>query len=181
MVIFDANFVDTCMCLDLVPSYNSPACIRGLSRFYRWRGTLSSLLSNNGTNFILEETQQFICLRNIIWNLIWPAMPWWGVVYVIIMRCVKSFLKKTLRRKTVTYKQLQTILRKIELALNNGPLTFTYENKSNAVLKLNHLLHRRGLNLQEIQSKEDSADINGGKTSICWNFVSLISRKLKTN
>ena len=47
-----------------------------------------------------------------------------------------------------------------------------YQNKSDAVLKLNHLLHRRGLNLQEIPSKEESADINGGKTSICWNFAS---------
>ena len=63
------------ICLDLVASYNSPACIRGLSRFFRQRGTLSSLLSNNGTNFI-SETQQFICLRSIIWNLICCAMPW---------------------------------------------------------------------------------------------------------
>ena len=66
----------------------------------------------------------------------------------------------------------------VQLALNNGPLAFTYENMSDAVLKRNHLLHRRGLNLQEIVSKEDSADINGGKTGICWNFASLISRKL---
>ena len=53
-----------------------------------------------------------------------------------------------------------------------------YENMNSAVLKLNHLLHRRGLNLQDIQSKEDSVDINGGKTSICLKLVSLISWKL---
>ena len=92
------------ICLDLVASYNSPACIRGLSRFFRRRGTLSSLLSNNGTNFISVETQQFICLRSIIWNLIWCAMPWWEGVYVILMRCIKRFLKKALRRKAVTHK-----------------------------------------------------------------------------
>ena len=39
-------------------------------------------------------------------------------------------------------------------------------------------MHRRGLNLQDIQSKEDSVDINGGKTSICLKLVSLISWKL---
>ena len=44
------------ICLELEPSYNSAAYIRGLSRFFRWGETLSSTLNNNGTNLILKET-----------------------------------------------------------------------------------------------------------------------------
>ena len=51
------------ICLELVPSYSSAAYIRGLSRFFRWRITLSSTLSNNGTNLISETTQEIVCLK----------------------------------------------------------------------------------------------------------------------
>ena len=93
------------ICLELESSHNSAAYIKGLSRFFRWRGTLSSILSKNGTNFGSEEiylSQQFICLRNIKCNFKWLVMRWWGGVYVIIIRCVKCCLKNALDRKTVT-------------------------------------------------------------------------------
>ena len=79
--------------------------------------------------------------------------------------------------------------------LNNGPSVFTYENKSDAVLKLNHLLHRRWIKVQEIPSKENNVDINSTcqhvrnllqnfikrcKSSICWNFGSFINQNLVT-
>ena len=69
------------ICLKIEPSYNSPAYIRGLSRFFRWRET-SSTLNNNGTYLISKETQQIICLKNTKWDFIWLAMPWLGGVYV---------------------------------------------------------------------------------------------------
>lgn len=57
--------------------YDSSASIRGLSRFFSRKGTRSSILSEHGTNFTTDETKQFIPSRNVKWNFIPPASPWW--------------------------------------------------------------------------------------------------------
>ena len=49
-------FLFTCpstrdICLELVPSYNASAWIRGLTQFFSRRGTPSSILSDNGSYF----------------------------------------------------------------------------------------------------------------------------------
>ena len=62
--------------LELVPWYDSAACIRGLFRFFRRRGTLRSILSNNDIDFTSKETAQVICSRNNKLNLIPHATPW---------------------------------------------------------------------------------------------------------
>ena len=55
-IVFLMKFSLTCrICLELVPSYDSATCIRGLLRFFRRIGTLSPILSNNGTNFTSKE------------------------------------------------------------------------------------------------------------------------------
>ena len=142
------------------PVHRHVACIRGLSRFFSRRGTPSSILSDNGTNFRSDETQKFVRSKNVRWSFNPPATPWWGGVYERIIRCVKRCLKKVLGRNTVTYEELQTILYEIELILNNRPLTFTYENPNDPVLTPNHLLFGRRLNLQGISSNEDDVNIN---------------------
>ena len=47
-----------CICLQLVPSYNASACIRGLTRFFSRRGTRTSILSDNDSNFTADETRE---------------------------------------------------------------------------------------------------------------------------
>ena len=158
-------FLFTCsstrgICLELVPSCDAPACIRGLSRFFSRRGTPTSILSDNGSNFTADETQQFVKFKNVDWKFNPPASPWWGGVYERIVRSVKRCLKKILGKNTVTYEELQTILYEIELVLNNRPLTFTYENPNDAVLTPNHLLFGRRLNTEGINNNNNNIDIN---------------------
>ena len=64
-------------------------------------------------------------------------------------------MEKKIRKKTVTYEELQTILYEIDIILNNRPLTFTYENPNDPVLTHNHLIFGRRLNLQVTDSKEE--------------------------
>ena len=80
--------------LELVLWYDSAACIRGLFRFFRRRGTLRSILSNNDINFTSKETAQFFCSRNNKLNFILHATPWWGGVNMRIIRCVKYCFKQ---------------------------------------------------------------------------------------
>ena len=77
-------------------SYNCAARIGGLSRFFIRKRTLSSILSDNGTNFTSEEVQQFILSRNAKWNFIPPATLWWIGVYERIIRYVKRCMKKNI-------------------------------------------------------------------------------------
>ena len=49
--------------LELVPWYDSAACIRDLFRFFRRRGTLGSILSNSDINFSSKEAAQFIFFK----------------------------------------------------------------------------------------------------------------------
>ena len=62
--------------LELVPWYDSAACIRDLFRFSRRRRILRSILSNNDINFTSKEAAQFIFSRNNKLNFIPHATPW---------------------------------------------------------------------------------------------------------
>ena len=98
----------TCgICLELVPLYYySVPCIRGLSRIFSRRGTLSSVLSNTDPYFTSEEIQQFCLLK---FYSFWHALV--GMrVYLRIIRSVKHCLKKVSWRNMIRYNELQTLL-----------------------------------------------------------------------
>ena len=154
-------FLFTCsstraICLDLVPSCSAQACVRGLQRFISRRGVPCSILSDNGTQFIADETQQFAISKGIKWKFNPPASPWWGGIFERLVRCVKRCLKKVLGNSKLTYEELLTILLEIEVVLNNRPLTFTYENPGDEVLTPSHLLFGRRLELQAPESTTDT-------------------------
>lgn len=64
-----------------------------------------------------------------------------------------------MQNKRVDYKQLLTILKEIEVVINNRPLTFLYDEPGVEVLTTNHLLFRRKLNTQAY-TIEESVDIS---------------------
>ena len=49
----------TCINLDLVPDCSSSSCVRVLKRFFADRGVPALIISDNGSQFISNETQSY--------------------------------------------------------------------------------------------------------------------------
>ena len=121
--------------LDLVPDTSAKTFVNSLKKFISRRGCPRIILSDNGTAFIAELTQNFAAIRNIKWKFSLTEAPW----------AVKRSMKKTLSNSTACFNQLQVLLYEIELVLNTGPLGFVYDNDLEEILTPHHLLFRRKL------------------------------------
>ena len=135
------------ICLDLVPSYDAPSCIRTLRRFFSRRGVPTSIKSDNGSNFTAEETQNYCSRIGVQWTFNPPASPWWGGLFERLIRSTKRCIKKVLLKSKVTFEEMLTVLQEIETVINNRPLTFTYEEPAEEVLTPSHLVYGRRINL----------------------------------
>ncbi|XP_065654791.1 uncharacterized protein LOC136081405 [Hydra vulgaris] len=150
-------FLFTCastrsICLDLVSDLSSTSCIRGLRRFFARRGVPSKILSDNGTQFVAEQTQLFASNKSIDWQFNVPAAPWWGGLFERMIRMVKRCLKKVVGKARLNYEQMLTLLQEIETVINNRPLTFVYNEPCVEALTPNHLVFGRKLNLNGVNS-----------------------------
>ena len=57
-----------------------------------------------------------------------------------LIKSTKRCLKKILGKSLLNYEEMLTVLAKIQVIINNRPLTFSYEEPGDQVLKPNHLL-----------------------------------------
>ena len=72
------------------------------------------------------------------------AAPWTGGFFERMIQSVKRCLRKLLLKSRLTYDQMLTLLIKIENIINNRPLTYMYDDVSQA-LTPNHLIFGRKL------------------------------------
>ena len=100
--------------LDIVPNLQASAFIRCFIRFVSRRGCPDLVVSDNGTNFIAEETQSYVSNLNVVWKFNLPRAPWFGGFFERLIRTVKNYLKLELSKSKLTYEQLQTLLLEIE-------------------------------------------------------------------
>uniref|UniRef100_A0A0M3HU01 DDE-1 domain-containing protein n=1 Tax=Ascaris lumbricoides TaxID=6252 RepID=A0A0M3HU01_ASCLU len=71
----------------------------------------------------------YCAAHNIQWSFITPLAPWQGGIYERMVGLVKGSMKKTIRRKRLTQKELQTLMTDIEAVLKCRPITpLTSEN-----------------------------------------------------
>ena len=84
-------------------------------------------LSDNGSQSISSETQNFIAKKGITQKFNLAAKPLWGGLFERFVRSIKRCLKKILKNLRYEYKQLYALLKHIQAVINNGPLTFMYE------------------------------------------------------
>ena len=153
-------FIFTCassraICLELVPSCDAGKCINSLRRFFSRYGVPETILFGNSTQFSSQETQSFISSYGLKWHFNPPLSPWWGGIFERMVWSVKRCLKKILLGVRTTYEELETVLRVIELTLNNRTLTFTYEFPGDEVLTPSHLIHGRRINTISINRREE--------------------------
>ena len=149
--------------LDLVPDATSRECIELLKRFMARYGTPSNIISDNGTCFKSEETQNFVANRNIVWKFNLESAPWQGGFFERMVQSVKRILRKLLMCARLNFLELLTLLKNIELIINNRPLTYVYDEITEPPLTPNHLIYGRMLNQvntdTEITHEEDDSNV----------------------
>ena len=61
--------------LELVPSCDAGKCVNALRQFFIRYSVPESILSNNSTQFLSQETQSFTSFYGLDWHLL--LSPWW--------------------------------------------------------------------------------------------------------
>ena len=63
--------------LDLVPDASAETFINSLSKFISRRGCPQIMLSDNGSPFIADITQNFVAGKNVKWDFNLANAPWY--------------------------------------------------------------------------------------------------------
>ena len=146
--------------LDLVPDCSALVCIQGLRRLLSKLGAPYEIISDNGSCFTADETQQFASSRGILWHLNVAAAPWWGGFFERMVRSVKRILRKILKTARLSYEEVLTILAEIEVVTNNRPLTFSYEEPGDETLSPNHLVFGKRISSETLLIKNGNVNMD---------------------
>lgn len=106
---------------ELVTSLSLEVFVKALRRFIARRGRINTFISDNGTNFHgtanlmsqldPDELLQAASVHKFSWHFNPPTAPWWGGFWERIIRVLKDLLKRNLRRASLNYEELLTILK----------------------------------------------------------------------
>ena len=96
--------------LDIASSLDGLACIKVLQRFSSRYGQPKLITSDNGSNYISREVQNYASVEGIKWNYNLPKTPWAGGFFERLIKTVKRCLGKLLNVLKVDYEDLLTIL-----------------------------------------------------------------------
>ena len=112
--------------LELVESLSGEATVMALKRFYSRRGVPAILMSDNALGFKSAARQQLKMFGpdGPEWRFIVPRSPWWGGFWEILIRSVKSALKKSVGLRCLSRVELETVLHEVEGCINSRPLTY---------------------------------------------------------
>ena len=129
--------------LELVESVSCKDTMLALRRFFSRRGMPSVILSDNAKGFKAAAGQMLKAFGSVgpEWKFIVPRAPWWGGFWERVVRNVKSALRKSLGRKSLTRVEFETCLHEVEACVNSRPLTYQdSEADSPAALTPSHFL-----------------------------------------
>ena len=146
--------------LEVVHNANANTFISSLTRFINRRGCPDVMLSDNGSVYRAEITQEFAANRGMRWKFIIEGATWKGGAWERLVASVKRCLKKIIGKKKVTYIELQTLIVEIESVLNNRPIGVDYDNDHEEVLTPNHLLFGRRLENFNINLVDYEPNVN---------------------
>ena len=96
--------------LDIASSLDGLACIKASKRFSSRYGQPKLIISNNGSNFMSREVQNYATIKGIKWNFNLLKTPCTGRFFARLIKSVKRCLRKLLNVLKVDYEDLLTIL-----------------------------------------------------------------------
>lgn len=117
------------------------------------QGVPSKMVSDNGNTFNLASNVIWIVVSNPVverhfadlqvkWKFNLERAPWWRGIFERLIRCTKCCLKKTIRRASLIFNELSTLVVGNEAVLNSRPLTCIDTDDLEEPLTPSHLLLR---------------------------------------
>ena len=135
--------------LELVNSLGVEDCVLALRKFIARRGIPSIIYSDNAKTFgaahgQLQKLYGVLCPD---WRFIVPRAPWWGGWWERLVRTVKAALRKSVGTRSLTHKELDTLLVEIEACVNSRPLTTVYDSPDDwhCLTPAQFLIGRKGM------------------------------------
>lgn len=142
--------------LEVASYLDTDSCINALRRFICRRGPVTSIRTDNGTNFVgthrelgeamkeldHNKIQNELLKKGVTWSFNPPSGAHHGGVWERLIRLVKKILYSVLKEQVLDDEALQTALCEVEAIMNDRPIT-TVTNDPNDLEPLtpNHLLH----------------------------------------
>jgi hypothetical protein len=149
--------------LELTESLTTEDFVLAFRRFAALKRVPSIVYSDNGTNFVGGQRVLSSYLGPLApeWKFNCPRAPWWGGWWERLVRSVKSALKKSIRRESLSKVELCTCLCEVAAAINSRPLTFVGTDIENSVpLTPNHFLSGHGNQGLESRLHEDPESLS---------------------
>ena len=115
--------------------------IWSFKRFISRYGCPGNVTSDNGSNFVSEDSRNFVASSFIEWHLNLPLAPWFGGFFERLVKSVKDLPIKDLKGSRLSYEEMQAVLFEYEAILNNRPLTYIYPTDLTSCLTANYLLY----------------------------------------
>lgn len=167
--------------LEVVGSLTTHDFMAALRRFVARRGQVTTMHSDNGTNFVgaarlMKELSAFLCTRGIEWSFIPAQAPHFGGLWEAGVKSVKTHLGRVAGGLSFTYEEFSTILCQIEGCLNSRPLCPLTNNIDDLdVLTPQHFL--TGMSYTPII--EENAEITGSlrRWQLCQAIYQEVCRR----
>ncbi|KMQ84824.1 integrase core domain protein [Lasius niger] len=125
--------------LELVTSLSTEEFLEAFRRFIARRGRPSVIYSDNATNFVgasnllrrinWNKISQYCSINEIEWHFNPPSAAWWGGWWERLVRFLKDLLKRTLKRTSLNYEEISTVLCDCEATMKSRPLTYLAEER----------------------------------------------------
>lgn len=145
--------------LEMAHSLDTDSCINAVRRFICRRGPVTTIRSDNGTNFTgaKRELKQALSVLNhskiertfvqegVKWSFNTPAASHQGGVWERLIRSVRSVLTSVVGQQTLDEEGLQTLFCEVEAILNDRPITKVSDDPNDLeALTPNHILLLKG-------------------------------------
>ena len=160
--------------IEVVPKLDTDSCLNAIMRFIARRGKPSTIISDNGTNFVgagkefaeyvaawnKEGIEEHLAQRGIRWKFNPPAAPHFGGVWERLVKSCKKAMYAVLGNRSVTEDVLSTTMCIVEQTLNARPLTPVSSDVNDLqALTPNHfLLGNRNVCLPYLPCAEEIVD-----------------------
>lgn len=129
--------------LEIIRGLSTMEFLNAFRRFISSKGTPSTIISDNATQFGLAAKTiseiwnnlnsdptitKYFSTEKIQWKFITPYSPWSGGIYERLNLEIKKAFKRTVGRKLLNMEEIVTLIKEIEAVLNSRPITYIYED-----------------------------------------------------